>query len=673
MSRKRDVRAMIVVLLVLIAGFVFGSRHPADAMVPADLLTMRNASLLDVSPNGDFLVYGVGTWDEASSTRKTTVFRRDLITGKDLLLFNPANDARGPVIRPDGAAIAYLRGTGDSTSVWLMDSQGGDRHRLSRGQASFGALHWSPDGAALAWIESAVSEDYEGEPGLYVVADNIGYRHLGDGYREGRLRRLYVMDLADGNPRQVAAGALDVGDLDVRALDWSPDSQRLVFEAKRSADLGRTVNTDLWVVSRAGGDPVPLTTNPGHDAQPIWYAENHIAYLRATEPLWESAPKTVADLDPDRGEAGGLSQRGADYDNYFWNFTMAGGVPYVLGSRNGCLDLVRLDEHGYQLLTDGGHDFWSLRIVDAQVFLQGASQTIPGAIFQVDLMEKIKGPHHARTLIDPNAEWCARVGLTEPEPFAVRVDGRDIHGWYFKPAGLAAGEKVPTVLSIHGGPQWMYGGYFLPEFHILPTYGYGVVICNPTGSMGYGLDFMAAVRGDWTGRPAREVLACLDQAVAAGWADPDRLAVIGGSYGGHLGAAVTTQTTRFKAAALDRMFPETVAFWGTTDEKWFPEWEMMGKPWEPGARDVYRRNSPFEVVDRVVTPTLLSQGMQDYRCLIAGAEMWFSALQALGVPSRLIRFEREGHGIRRPDDLVFYHTQMLNWFDKYVLGPPAHD
>lgn len=261
--------------------------------------------------------------------------------------------------------------------------------------------------------------------------------------------------------------------------------------------------------------------------------------------------------------------------------------------------------------------------------------------------------------------------MIEPEPFSVVVDGRTIEGWYFKPEIMEEGQPVPTVLSIHGGPQWMYGGYFLPEFHILPHFGYGVVVCNPTGSMGYGIRFMAEVRGDWTGRPAREVLACLDHASSEGWVDPARVAVIGGSYGGHLGAALTTQTTRFKAAALDRMFPETTAFWGTTDEKWFPEWEFGGRPWEPDAREIYRRNSPYEEVAKVTTPTLISQGMKDYRCLIAGGEMWFSALQSLGVPSRFIRFENEGHGIRNKADLVFYHNQMLNWFERYVLGLEA--
>jgi len=395
--------------------------------------------------------------------------------------------------------------------------------------------------------------------------------------------------------------------------------------------------------------------------------------LRATEPLWESAPNAVAELDPDRGEAGKLQLLGLDYDNYFWNFTMHAGEPYVLGSHRGCLDLVRLGRQGPEFLTDGGHDFWSLQIVNHQVYLHGAGQTLPGAIFQVDLAEKIRGLHRPRVLIDPNRDWREKVGLVEPEAFVVSVDGRDIEGWFFKPDLTAADQRVPTVLSIHGGPQWMYGGYFLPEFHILPRFGYGVVVCNPTGSMGYGIEFMKEVRGDWTGRPAREVLAAVDLAVAQGWADPDRLAVIGGSYGGHLGAALTTQTDRFRAAALDRMFPDTIAFWGTTDEKWFPEWEFRGRPWEPQARDVYLANSPYEEVANVVTPTLISHGMLDYRCLIAGGEMWFSALQSLGVPSRFIRFENEGHGIRNPANLVFYHNQMLNWFDEHVLGPVASE
>jgi dipeptidyl aminopeptidase/acylaminoacyl peptidase len=219
----------------------------------------------------------------------------------------------------------------------------------------------------------------------------------------------------------------------------------------------------------------------------------------------------------------------------------------------------------------------------------------------------------------------------------------------------------------------MYGGYFLPEFHVLPTFGYAVLAANPTGSTGYGQAFMDAIRGDWTGRPARELLAVIDHAVAEGWSDDRMLAVMGGSYGGHLAAALTTQSDRFRAAAVDRMYPQTEMFWGATDEKWFPEWEFGGRPFDPDAAAIYRRNNPFEDVARVRTPTLISHGLQDFRCPQDGSVAWYSALQARGVPARLLRFHDEGHGLRGRSNQIFYLEQLLIWFERYVLEAATHD
>ncbi len=662
MDRKMDLRALFVVVFILLAGLL-PVPNKSDAMVPEDILTMKTVALDDLSPDGRYLLYGITVWDPGIEQRRTTLYRRDLETGRDLLMFTPEDRSRGAVWRPDGKAIAYRHTTDEGTEIWLMDADGASRRRISAGAGEFGALIWAPDGSGLAWVRSTGVGTYEGVPGSYVVADGIGYRHLGQGYREGRLRQLFVMDLANGEPRRL----IDA-ELDVRTVDWSPDSRHLVVEAKARADLGWNLNSDLWIVARQGGRLRRLTENPGADRNPRWYAKGSIAYIRTLDPLWESAPTEVAVLTPADGDTGKMKIHGAGLDRLFFQYVEADGSFYVLGANRGCLDLYRLDGANHEQLTDWGHDFWDVRIAGSRVVLSGSGHTLPGAIFTVDLAEKIKGPHHPRIEIDPNSEWRGKVGLFEPEPFTVEVDGRSIEGWFFKPEHLDDGHKVPVVLSIHGGPEWMYGGYFLPEFHILPHFGYGVVMANPTGSMGYGADFRRGVRGDWVDRPGRELMACLDRAVAEGWADPDRLAVMGGSYGGHLGAALTTQSDRFRAAAVDRMYPELITFWGTTDEKWFPEWEFMGKPWEPAARKVYLRNSPFERVDRVNTPTLISQGMLDYRCLIAGGEIWFSALQSRGVPARFIRFENEGHGIRHPEDRVFYYNQLLDWFDEHVLG-----
>jgi dipeptidyl aminopeptidase/acylaminoacyl peptidase len=277
-------------------------------------------------------------------------------------------------------------------------------------------------------------------------------------------------------------------------------------------------------------------------------------------------------------------------------------------------------------------------------------------------------------LVDPNAAWSEEVLLFQPKTFSVSVANRTVHGWYFLPEPdgeiPASHQPCPTVLSIHGGPEWMYGGYFLPEFHILPESGYAVLIANPTGSTGYGMEFQSAIRGDWVGKPAADLLACLDWAEAAGWADPNRWGVMGGSYGGHLTAALTTQTDRFRAAAVDRMTCDLVSFWATTDEKWFPEWEFLGRPFDPASREIYLQNSPASFLDRVVTPTLISHGMRDYRCLISQSETWFAGLAAREVPVRFLRFQQEAHGIRNRENLVYYWGELLTWFERYLRPLP---
>jgi dipeptidyl aminopeptidase/acylaminoacyl peptidase len=644
-------------LLLVAASSVLlaGGALRASALTPTELFDLRTCKVEALSPDGRLLIYAIGEYARDRGSNRETVHLRDLQTGARQVLFTPDDRAGRFAFSPDGSSVVFTRGSEYGDEVWLMRADGTERRRVA-GPGRFGALVWSPDGRMLAHLVPVRDDAYEGVPGRITVADDLGWRHLTQGEREGRLRQLHLLDLATGEDHVRATP-----DLDVRALAWSPDGTQLALSAKHRRDLGRVLRTELYIVARdADTPPRRLTDNPGPDDQPLWLPGDLIASQSHADSLAESTPARIVVRDAVSGRE--VARHLEDFDNCVWGVFHHGGRFYFRGAWRGSVALFRAENrHGKQLSEPG----WNCREVHfggQRAVFAATSWTNPGAIFSLDLR------NGRRTLlVDPNERWLQRVNLTEPQPLTVTVAGREIESWLFLPEGHVSGQGLPTVLSIHGGPQWMYGGSFLPEFHVLPAFGYAVLAPNPTGSTGYGLAHMNDIRGDWIDRPARELLAVVDHAVAMGWSDPDLLAVMGGSYGGYLAAALTAQTDRFRAAACDRMYPHLEAFWGATDEKWFPEWEFGGRPFDDAAREIYRRNDIFGLVDRVRTPTLVSHGLLDYRCPEDGSLMWHSALLSQGVPARLLRFQTEGHGIRDRANQVFYLEQVLAWFERWVL------
>jgi len=643
-------RFLFTSILVILAAT--GVR-PAAALVPGDIASIATVGLADLSPHGDRLIYALTT--PATDGPPVTEYRmREMDSGADHLLFAADEHLSGPVFSPGGARIACIR-HGDNGPTLVLVSED-FRHDVCTHEALGGALQWSPSGQFVAWLTDAPVGDYKGSDGV-VVADGLGYRHLNHGYREGRLVQLYVCDLADGAVRRIVDAPLDL-----TAFAWSPDSRELVFAAKRATDLGHNLNQDLFLVDRNGGAPRAITMNPAADKSPVWLPDGRIAYLRADEPLYEADESIIAIIDPTNGDETILDRKAVGFPNFIWKFWYADGGFYFAAFNHGCIDVFAAGRA--EPLTRTSHDFWSVDIGGGRMVLGGQDMVTPSALFEVSLLGTQTGP--LDKIIDPNTTWYGDVKLYVPHTFATVVEGRTINGWYFLPDGWRAGDRAPTVLSIHGGPEWMYGGWWQHDFHILAEAGYAVLLANPTGSSGYGAEFRRAVRGDWQGAPARDLLGCVDWAVARGWADPDRLAVMGGSYGGYMAAWLTTQTDRFKASVIDRMVSDLTSFWGTTDEKWSAEWSCGGRPWDETARDYYRDASPLHHAGSVNTPTLISHGLRDYRCLAGQAESWFSALQSRGVPSRFLRFNSEAHGVRETDNRIRLAEEVLAWLDRYV-------
>jgi dipeptidyl aminopeptidase/acylaminoacyl peptidase len=257
-------------------------------------------------------------------------------------------------------------------------------------------------------------------------------------------------------------------------------------------------------------------------------------------------------------------------------------------------------------------------------------------------------------------------------------DGETIEGLLTYPVGYASGTRVPLLVIVHGGPT----GVFVRSFTGGPSpypvagfasHGFAVLRCNVRGSSGYGRAFRYANYKDWGGGDYRDILAGVDALVALGVADPDRLGIMGWSYGGYMTSWVITQTKRFKAASVGAGVTNLMSFTGTADIPSFIPDYFGGEHWD--AFDVWRAHSAMFNVKGVTTPTLIQHGEADRRVPVSQGYELYNALKRQGVTTKMVVYPRQPHGIQEPKLMRDAMTRNLEWFDRFVLGrgAPAGD
>ena len=284
----------------------------------------------------------------------------------------------------------------------------------------------------------------------------------------------------------------------------------------------------------------------------------------------------------------------------------------------------------------------------------------------------VRAAAEPRRLTGFNAELLADLELRQPLERESRVDGRSIQGW-FLPAVQEGRRKAaarPLVVEIHGGPHTLYGWSPLLEFQLLAATGMGVFYSNPRGSEGYGREFNEANIRDWGPGPMRDVIAGIDSLVADGLADPDRLGVTGGSYGGYLTNWIVAHDQRFRAAITCRSVSDMTMLFLTGDisgGEW-AKYEFGVTPWDDPA--YFREISPITYADGIRTPLLIQHSERDLRTTVGQAEALFTVLRSKKRPVRMMRVPDESHELtrsgtpyRRAENLV----QVRDWFRHFLV------
>jgi dipeptidyl aminopeptidase/acylaminoacyl peptidase len=513
-----------------------------------------------------------------------------------------------------------------------------------------------------------------------IVADALLFRHW-DAWEDGKRTHVLVQDLGDA---KAPLRDLTPGDFDSPAFvvgggadfDVSPDGRELVFTSKRDPQPATSTNCDLWVVPIDGSPealaaPVNITAaNRAFDGTPRYSPDGRsIAYTMQSVPGYESDRVVLALYDRAAGTSRVLT---GDLDAWVRSFRFApdGKRVYFTADVKGRTPLHALDlaTGRIVLLSDVGFvDAFEIARDGTWAVIARRQMHLPTELYRLALAGSTT--EGGRPLTSHNQALLDEVDFRPMEEvFVDSPSGKRIQVLLVKPHGFEAWRKYPAIVNVHGGPQMQWADSFRGDAQVYPGAGYVVAFPNPHGSTGWGQELTAEISGDWDGKVMQDVKAVSDWLAAQPWVDSERMGAMGWSWGGYAMMWLEGHTDRFKAIASMMGVYDLRSMYSSTEELWFPEWDLKGTPWQNP--EGYREQSPSSYVPRFKTPALVVTGQKDFRVPYTQSLSFFTDLQKMGVPSRLVVFESSGHW---PGwyDMVLYYAAHLDWFHRYLGGEPS--
>jgi dipeptidyl aminopeptidase/acylaminoacyl peptidase len=650
-------------------------------MQPVDIGRLTAVGDPRLSPDGSTVAFSVATIDLEANGYRSRVWLAAVDGSSAPRPFTSGEHKDGTARwSPDGRSIAFVRHTQDAkeTKVCVIPVGGGEARTLVTWKDEVSDLAWSPDGSRLAFLARDPDEARYGQEKekdqpprritkLWSRLDSVGW--LVD-----RPTHVFVIDIEGdaAEPHQLTTGEFEDG-----GLSWSPDGTAIAFAAGRHDTWDLDYAVDLYTVDASGGaEPQRLTeTGPAY-ARPSFSPDGSaIAFHLGDD---RSAPRhtQVGVLDRVSGDVRVLTttldrdcapyppSRGPVWNGHDLLFLIEDG---------GNVHLYRVPADGSgkpELVVGGDRQIDAIDAAgDTLVYTVTTPTTLP------ELFVRVGGQERQLTHIGDS--FSTDVALAEPERFtATSADGTDVDAWLMAPVDAEPGRRYPALLNIHGGPFTQYGNRLFDEFQLQVAAGYAVIYANPRGSSGYSEAWGRAIRGrttsddpgsGWGGVDYEDLLAVVDQAIAqfGDVVDPDRLGVLGGSYGGYMTSWIIGHTNRFKAAVSERACNNLLTMEHTSDVAGSFRTEIGVSHLDDP--DEYIRQSPMTYVRDMHTPLLIIHSENDLRCAIEQAEDLFVALRMLGRTPEFLRFPGESHELSRagaPKHRVQRIEAILDFFGR---------
>ncbi|NIO33199.1 MAG: prolyl oligopeptidase family serine peptidase [Gemmatimonadetes bacterium] len=634
----------------------------AQAITPEQVVSIEQVGSVAMSPDGGLIAFTLSVpraADEEYGRPRSELWLVAAAGGAPRPIVEAPMSAGSPRWSPDGKTLAFTARfveRDSRTQVYGVPAAGGEVKQLTHSPLGVMSYAWSPDGGLIAYtarepVPEEVAERRARGDDAQVAGE--GERHV----------RLWVENLETGERR-----AATPDDRTVRSFVWRPDGGGFAVQVTETADIDAGyMFRKIYAVSVEGGDLEILTETRGKLGDMAFAPDGKsFAFAGAVsmnDPLAQSvfvvpaAGGEAVNLTP---EYEGSTQDIGWLDNRTVYFVAAEGT-------RAALNRIRADRGEIERMAGGGAEIFG------GVSFDGDHRTFATAVnTAAHPREVYTADRRGRFVrVTTHNSWLAGVELADQETIEWKgADGWRIEGVLIHPLDETPGVRYPLAILPHGGPEGIsFDGWNTSALYpaqILAANGYLVLMPNYRGSGGRGVAFAKGDHRDLGGKEFVDVIKGIEHLAELGLIDPERVGISGTSYGGYFSAlAGMRYSEHFKAAIPYAGISNWISFSGTTEipyEMTLVHWDTWwfddpGLAWD---------RSPIAHINKTKTAILVGHGLADTRVHPEQSIQLYTALRIKGVPSGIVLYPREPHGLLERAHQLDYIQRILDWFDKYL-------
>ncbi len=653
------IRTKYILLIASLFSFSFVQSQTKRQLIPSDIYKLKTVGDGQISPEGNWVAYTLTTIDSAKDKRNTDLWMISWDGKESIQLTNSPEGESSPRWSPDGKYLSFTSSRqGGSSQIYLLNRMGGEAIKLTEVKGDLEEYSWSPDSKKIL-MTIKDPEDTSTKKGPMII-DRYHFKQDVQGYlHDHRKTHLYLFNLNDKKIDTLTRGMFDEG-----GARWSPDGSQIAFVSNHTEDPDKNENSDIFVMSSTpGSEAKQLTTWKGTDNNIQWSPDGKsIAYLQSTtDGNFIMYDQPILSVISSGGGIPKLISKSLDrpVTNIRWkdNENILGLVTDDCMRK---LSSFNINNNAVTNILTGEKSIQSIETNPSGKWI--ASITSPYAPTDIFALEN----NTPRKLTTINDEFISQINFASVEKVSSKSkDGAQVSSLLFSPFAKEK-SKLPAVFFIHGGPVGQDEFSFDLTRQILAAQGYAVIGVNYRGSNGRGIDYCKAIYADWGNKEVLDIQGAANNLIAKGIIDSNKMGIGGWSYGGILTDATISRDQRFKAAASGAGSAMQLSLYGV--DQYITQFDNeIGAPWKDNNIEKYLKISyPFLHADKIKTPTLFMVGEKDFNVPAVGSEQMYQALRSNGVPTGLIIYPGQFHGITVPSYQMDRLNRYIGWFDKYL-------